>query len=109
MIVNLSKSLFIGLGILTIVILIGIIGIICTTDLLIDLETKIIDRKPNRSEKLHEFLQKQFDGRVLEFNKLDNLMKSGDGFTSEIRALQLKLVKSNNSNEVNAYKILFLF
>ena len=58
---------------------------------------------------LHEFLQKQFDGRVLEFNKLDNLMKSGDGFTSEIRALQLKLVKSNHSNEVNVYKILVLF
>lgn len=50
-------------------------------------------------KNLHEFLESIFGGRVLEFS-FDKLNKTGVKTISEIRALEVKLGKSNYSNEV---------
>ena len=96
-----SKSLFIDVLVITATIA---IPLICTRHQVI-----AIADSSHEVKNLYEFLQINFDGRVLEYKLLNNLMESGDGFTSEIRALQLKLVKSNRSNEVNVHNISILF
>lgn len=53
----------------------------------------------NDVKDLREFLKNSFDGRVLEFN-LNEITKPGDNSISKIRGLQVKLSKSNRSNEV---------
>ena len=66
----------------------------------------------------HEFLENSLGGKVLEFN-MSNLLKPGDGYKSEIQALEVKLNENNSSNEVKKthffslrlekYLYLFLF
>lgn len=53
----------------------------------------------DRFKNLHEFLDHVFGGRTLEFH-VKNLTKPGDGAISDLRALDVKLRKSNHSNEV---------
>lgn len=57
-------------------------------------------RQPSNDVKnLRAFLKSVFDGRVFEFN-LKEITKPGDNSISKIRGLQVKLLRSNCSNEV---------
>lgn len=71
--------------------------------------TRYFDRKNvivqprNEIKNLHKFLQSNFGGKILKFN-LNTITKPGDNYNSKIRGLQVKLLKSNHSNEVVTYK-----
>lgn len=50
-------------------------------------------------KNLREFLDTTFDGKILEYH-LNDVTKPGDNSISKIRGLEVKLLKSNGSNEV---------
>lgn len=54
-------------------------------------------------KKMHEFLESNLDGKVLNFT-FTSLTKPGDNFNGLIRALEVKLSKnSNHSDEVMSH------
>ena len=88
------------------IVAIDIILFICSKHHVTEAAEKIVNLPSDEIRNFHEFLQKNLDGKVIEFN-ISRLMKQGDGFRSEIRALEVKLKKQNSSNEVKKY-IFFL-
>ena len=94
-----SASLLIGVFVIMAIIA---IAFICQSDS--SESTKNITVKPlNGLTNLHKFLNDILDGKVLEMNSND-LTKPGDQNSSEIRGIQVKFMKNNNSNEVMTKK-----
>ncbi|XP_031632040.1 uncharacterized protein LOC116346242 [Contarinia nasturtii] len=57
-------------------------------------------------ENIHEFLEKCLKKRVLEYT-LRPLTKPGDNFKATIQSLEVKLLKSNDSNEIETRQLVY--